>query len=161
MMTLKRLKALSNSYGADLLRWPAEVRRDAEALLRISDEARQILATAAETDAMLDAMSRVEQAVLSSGPEEAAALARLRAGVAARIAEESLAKKQRRRWQGIASLNGGVATLQANLGWLCLATSGAVAVVGGLFIGVISTPSSMPDAVLSLLQTFPLHVFSL
>src|ERR1700761_9328589 len=57
MMTLNRLKALSESYGADLLRWPAEKRRGAEALLRSSGDARQILAAAAEPDALVDAAS--------------------------------------------------------------------------------------------------------
>jgi hypothetical protein len=160
MMTVNRLQTLSDSYGADLLRWPAEERRGAEALLRSSDDARQILANAAETDALLDAMSRAEQATWSA-PGEAAALARLRAGIAGHIARENLARGPRRRWRGLLTLNGGVLAVQANLGWLSLATSGGIAVAGGFLIGVISAPSGLSEGVLNLLPTAPLHVFPL
>ncbi|MCB8881899.1 hypothetical protein ACELLULO517_16770 [Acidisoma cellulosilytica] len=158
MMTINRLKALSDSYGADLLRWPADERRDAEALLRVSADAQAILASAAETDALFDAMSRAEHAALWTEAEEAAAVARLRAGVSGHIARDGVARGQRRRWPGLVSLNHGFAVVQANLGWLGLATSGGIAVAGGFLIGAISAPSGISEGVLSLLQTSPLHV---
>ncbi|SMF30512.1 hypothetical protein SAMN02982917_1416 [Azospirillum oryzae] len=56
-MTLKEFKRYAAAYGADLDRWPRSVRMDALALLGGSAEARDLLADAAITDALLDAAS--------------------------------------------------------------------------------------------------------
>jgi hypothetical protein len=89
MLTLKRFKALMDSYGAKPERWPEAMRAEAEALLRISPEARQLLAAARELDEAIDAARDTEHALSWSSNDEAAALARLRASVAARIDDSS------------------------------------------------------------------------
>src|SRR6185437_8024554 len=86
MLTLERFKALMDSYGAVPERWPDAVRPDAEALLRVSPEAQQLLAEARSLDEAIDAANERENAVSWPPGEEAAALARLRAGVSARVA---------------------------------------------------------------------------
>ena len=160
MMTLNRFKTLADSYGAEFERWPAEWRQDAESLLGTSAEAQQIFAAAAETDAMLLSIREAE-AALWSEPEEAASLARLRAGVADAIARQGMVRTPRKPWRGLAPLHGGVAAVQAHLSWLVWATSGGAAIASGLLIGSLSGQSGLPDCVLSLMQTAPLHVFPL
>ena len=56
-MTLKEFKRYAAAYGADLDRWPRSTRVDALTLLDGSAEARNLLADAAITDALLDAAS--------------------------------------------------------------------------------------------------------
>ncbi len=56
-MTLKEFKRNAAAYGADLDRWPRSARMDALALLDGSAEARDLLADATITDALLDAAS--------------------------------------------------------------------------------------------------------
>lgn len=56
-MTLKEFKRHAAAYGADLDRWPHSAKVDALALLDGSAEARDLLADAALTDALLDAAS--------------------------------------------------------------------------------------------------------
>lgn len=89
MLTLKRFKALTDSYGADPERWPEAMRLDAEALLRASAEARRVLAQARALDEAIDASSTREEALRWPPGQDEAALARLRARVAARLADSS------------------------------------------------------------------------
>ena len=86
MLTLKRFRTLIDSYGAAPERWPDSMRAEAEVLLRVSPEAQQLLAEARELDEAIGAASEREKAVSWPPGEEAAALARLRSGVAARLA---------------------------------------------------------------------------
>jgi hypothetical protein len=53
-MTLHRLRALLDAYGANPRCWPAAERESALALLAVSAEARALRADAARLDAMLD-----------------------------------------------------------------------------------------------------------
>ena len=54
-MTIERLKALAQAYGADLRRWPASERPFAESLIATDPAARAALAEAAALDALLAA----------------------------------------------------------------------------------------------------------
>ena len=54
-MTIERLKALAEAYGADLRRWPASERPFAEGLVATDPAARAALEEAAVLDGLLDA----------------------------------------------------------------------------------------------------------
>ena len=66
-MTIERLKALADAYGADLRRWPASERPFAESLIATDPAARAALEEAAALDVLLDASPRpVPSAVLAA-----------------------------------------------------------------------------------------------
>ena len=82
-MTIERLKALAEAYGADLRRWPASERPFAESLATADPAARAVLAEAATLDALLDASPRpapsaaVAARVLAAAPRAREARAHL------------------------------------------------------------------------------------
>jgi hypothetical protein len=174
MLTLKRFAALAASYGGDLRRWPEDARGEAQALAKTSSQARDILADAQKLDAALDAAGTHEDRLLLSGDEQAAALARLRAGVAARIATaeaapiSAAAANRRSGWMSAMTLR--FMTLRfmtlrfmalrfagwPRLGWAAgMATVGCLAILAGLWLGGIAATSSATDTVLTLLQPAP------
>jgi anti-sigma-K factor RskA len=87
-MTLDRLRAIVDAYGADPARWPAAERTAGEALLAGSAAARALVAEAADLDAALDAVPALQPtpamrtAILAAAPRPAASslLAQLRDG---------------------------------------------------------------------------------
>ncbi len=87
-MTLDRLRAIIDAYGADPARWPAVERAAGAALLVGSAAARALVADAAGLDAALDAVPALQPtpamrtAVLAAAPRPAAPtfIARLREG---------------------------------------------------------------------------------
>jgi hypothetical protein len=159
MMTLERLKWLASSYGADLERWPEQVRQDARNLLNTSHAARAILARAQVLDETITAAAEVEHSQNWPRDEAAAALARLRSHVAARIAEREPASSRRRL---VPSLSSFVSTLLNPLqsGWGGLLTGGVIAITAGLAIGLLYTSGPPPVDVLLLLEPAPLSIFS-
>ena len=106
-MTIERLKALAEAYGADLRRWPASERPFAESLATADPAARAVLAEAATLDALLDASPR---------PAPSAALA-ARVLAAAPRAREARAHLGRIFWF-------------LGAGWAAAACAGVVAGVG-------------------------------
>lgn len=152
MLTLRRFTALAESYGAELLRWPPEARGEAAALLRSSAAARAILDEARVLDEAIAAAGRREDAALWRPGEQDAALARLRSGVAARIAASP-----RRRPTGRLA---GWAPSSAVLGWIGMAAGGGLVVAAGLFIGALSATAPTPDSVLTILQPAPIHILA-
>ena len=153
-MTIKRFRALAASFGSDLRLWPDHERGAAEALLARSAPARLAL----ERERVLDDAIRDAGAVLDEAHSEpggdAAALARLRSGVSARIAP--LARPPSRRGSGltVAALSGQGMVL-ANRPML-LVTAGCATVLAGLLIGALqATPPVGPD-IMVLLQATPL-----
>jgi hypothetical protein len=169
MLTLKRFAALAASYGGDLRRWPEDARGEAQALAKTSSQARDILADAQKLDAALDAAGTHEDRLLLSGDEQAAALARLRAGVAARIATaeaapiSAAAANRRSGWMSAMTLRFMTLRFMAlrfagwpRLGWAAgMATVGCLAILAGLWLGGIAATSSATDTVLTLLQPAP------
>jgi hypothetical protein len=132
MLTLGRFRSMTESYGADLDRWPEQARADARALLSVSAEARTMLEGVRALDDLIETTHVQEDGLLWQPGEQDAALVRLRAGVAARIAalpaRPPRATDRMRAW-----LRGGAAP--ARLRWLGLATGGACAIICGLLIG--------------------------
>jgi hypothetical protein len=159
MLTLARFTTLAESYGGDLRRWPEELRAGAEALLPTSPEARRLLAEARTLDAAIAAAQGQEDDELWQPGEEAAALARLRAGVGARIAATEARPAARR-----SVPRGWFARLPVNLGWVGMATGGSFAVVAGLLIGATyaTTPALSPAQgnVLAMLQPAPIAILA-
>ena len=92
MLTLARLRALTEIYGADLQRWPEDTRAAAQKLLSESSEARALLDEARVLDDMIAAASAHEDSARWRTGERDVALARLRAGVGARIVTTEVAR---------------------------------------------------------------------
>ena len=155
MMTLKRFKELTDSYGGESRHWPEELRDEAAALLRVSPQARELLAEAQTLDEALEAASAEQDAVLWPPGEESAALARLRSGVSARLA--SLPRRQSASWFSSWTLRDGL-RLPLNPGAIGMATSCGLAVVAGLLIGSMHASAPAPD-MLTMLQPAPLQIF--
>ena len=140
MLTLGRFRSMTESYGSDLARWPEQARADARELLSVSAEARAMLEEARALDDLIETTHAREDGLLWKPGEQDAALERLRAGVAARIAASPArprATDRLREW-----FRGEAAALR--LRWLGLATGGACAVICGLLIGghYEATPTS-------------------
>jgi len=141
MLTLKRFVALAASYGADLGRWPEDMRDEADALLAASPEARMLLEEARTLDKAL-----VGPAVWQHGEQEAA-LVRLRNGVEARIAGGAVPEPARR------------PPRRLHLRWLGMATGSGLAIAAGLAIGVLDVPAaSSPDIVQMMFQPAPIDI---
>src|SRR5512146_762406 len=102
MLSLRRFRKLSESYGAYLERWPAEVRREAMILLKESRDARVILEEMRSFDAAIAAATEREDQEFWQAGEQAAALARVRAGVGARIASPIRPHRDTRGFGGLA-----------------------------------------------------------
>lgn len=121
-MTIERLKALAEAYGADLRRWPASERPFAESLVATDPAARAALEEAASLDVLLDASPR---------PIPSAALA-ARILAAAPKAREARAHLGRIFWF-------------LGAGWAAAACAGVVAGVG---LTTHLTADEQADAVL-------------
>ena len=131
MLTLGRFRSMTESYGADLARWPEQARADARALLSVSAEARAMLEEARALDDLIEATHAQEEGLLWKPDEQDAALERLRTGVAARIAALPVRPRVTNRLR--AWFRSEVAPVR--LRWLGLATGGACAIICGLLIG--------------------------
>jgi hypothetical protein len=161
MLTLRRFKALVDSYGADLQRWPPQVRGDAQALLGASLEARELLAEARRLDAAIEANARDDAALWQR--REEAALARLRSGVAARIASParpSTAWRAATIWRAEDVLAAIGRALVLNPGRFGIAAGCAIAVVAGLLIGGLYASTPAADSLLSMLDPAPIHLLA-
>ena len=130
MLTLGRFRSMTESYGADLDRWPERARADARALLSVSAEARAMLEEARALDDLIETTHAQEDGFLWQPGEQDAALERLRAGVAARIGALAVRPRATDR---LGWFRGEAAPVR--LRWLGLATGGACAIICGLLIG--------------------------
>lgn len=153
MLTLKQLRALVESYGARPERWPQSVRSDAEALLADSAAARRVIADAQELDGAIEAARAREDAMRGSPAEQAAALARLRARVAARIAPGSARVRAPQR-----PLFG--RALHWRPSWVGLAAAACLVAVAGLALGSVYGSTPPADHVLALLEPAPLSILA-
>ncbi|WP_315767555.1 MULTISPECIES: hypothetical protein [unclassified Bradyrhizobium] len=158
MWSLDEFTSLAESFGADLDRWPAELRSHAAALLDTSVEARAVLDRERELDIAMADAQRHEDLVLWPPGERVAALARLRSGVAARIAPLP--------WIRSAVFALGWNVLEnseaagANRGWLRFATSSTIVIAAGFMIGAHFLAAPPPADLLSSLEIAPIQIFS-
>lgn len=158
MLTLKRFKAMIDSYGANPQRWPQERRGDAAALLCVSAAARAMLDEAQRLDIDIHVVSR--QSARWQPEKQQAALARLRAQVQARIATDAEPRQRRTH----ATRRGPLPNLESmpslRLGWAGITAAGGLAIAAGLLVGVsFPTPSPVADLGL-LLQSAPIHILA-
>jgi hypothetical protein len=159
MVTLRQFKAKVNSYGADLERWPDALRGEAQTLLRVSPQAREILEEALALDKAIEAASGREIALLWRPSEQEAALTRLRAGVTARMAASTEHRPAQRRFGWLLSGMGhGRPSLSLRL--VGMATASGFAIMVGLLLGAMYTAAPSPDTVLTMLQAEPIHIFA-
>ena len=155
MLTLERLRALTESYGADMQRWPEETRVAAQALLSQSAEARALLEEARVLDDMIAAATAHEESVRWRTGERDVAMARLRAGVGARIVTTEvirptpLRSRLMRFFGGSRQSESDEPALAPRLRWVGLATTGALAVAAGLVIGTMYEVTPVSPAVLT------------
>ncbi len=157
MMPLEEFETLAASYGADLRRWPETSQEAARALFATSPRARAVIQKAAALDMALAAASARELAHLLPAGSEAAALARLRRRVAARIAApratpqaRGVFARLRARWNDLAS------ALPLRL--TGLATACSCAVMAGLVLGALYTASPAQDGLSVFLQPTPIAI---
>jgi hypothetical protein len=136
-VTMERLAALLDAYGAQPARWPAAEREAAEALIARSDAARDAFAEAARLDAALDA---------AAPPPPADRLAfRLRALMPRRetvVTPAAMPAVRRRAAAWLASP-------------LARAAAVAFAVLGGVGIGLAIPHGSAPETAPATVATAP------
>lgn len=156
MMTLRRFRALADSYGADLQRWPETERDAARALLRRSPAAESALAAAQRLDAAIAAASSQEHAATWQPGEADAALARLRSGVASGISASARRRPTAPRGWTLATLQHRVRFWPT--GVASVAASGAIAIMAGVLIGTLYNAEPPPDGLLATLQPTPIHL---
>ena len=161
MMTLRRFKVLTEAYGADLRRWPASERAEAAMFLAGSTDARGILKDAQHLDVLIDVAHADEAQTLLQTAEQAAALARLRSGLAARIAPPSPSRKQRESIENrlswvFASTGFGRTATASWHSWAVMTVGGGAALVAGLWIGAMHAAAG-PVGLITMLQPSPLH----
>ncbi len=158
MLTLKQFTAMLDSYGADPRRWPANMRVEAQALLDRSDEARRSLADARCLDEGIISASAREEAELWQPGDQDAALARLRSGVAARIASTSYQRSGRRSaWTLFEDMQW---VFSPRLAWVGVGASSSLAVVAGLLIGAAFGAPSTSDNLMTMLQPDPIQILA-
>jgi hypothetical protein len=105
-------------------------------------------------DDALAAASARQDASNGNKAHEDVALARLRLGVAARIAKpRSRPRLTLLEWASWITIRG---ALFAPSGWAGLATAGGLAVLAGLVVGSLYAPPAASDALLTLLQPGPI-----
>jgi len=155
-MKLSRFKALTDSYGAHVQKWPEEERTSAEELLRTSAQARLLLDDARMLDQALERAGAELDAAVGNTMDDQAALARLRAGVLARISRTPTHHfAWPTRWVAWSPGRGAIA-----FRGLPLAVSGFLALTVGVLIGWLQAPRPMEVDVLVLLESAPLHLLT-
>jgi hypothetical protein len=158
MLTFRRFEALAESYGGDLRRWPEVERVAAAALLETSSEARSVLERARALDLAIAEANGWEDATLWHEGEPDAALARLRSGVAARIAPKAVRPPRWSGWRsGWALVGGGQWVMPGLLRQVGLVMGGGVAITAGVMIGRMQDAASAHVDLLAILQAPPLH----
>jgi|SRR6185312_12213306 len=157
MMTLRRFRTLADSYGADLQRWPQRLRGQALALLDSSAEARAVISRAKELDDAIAAAGAARLERLRGGESADAALHRLQKNVSARI--------RRPPSGGVIALDGMRPRAASRYRprpaeWIGLATAASLAVIAGLALGILYSPSAPQEDLTALLQPAPLQVLT-
>lgn len=158
-MKLERFKELTDSYGADLRRWPKAERDAANAVLEHSAQARLLLEAARTLDKALQETAVDQDAGHWSAGELEAALVRLRIEVSRRISHAAPVEKPpawRRAWVllGTVDRQGSFQMAGARL-----MTSSAFAAAAGVLLGWLQTPQPALDWI-SILESAPFRMLT-
>lgn len=157
MMTLRRFRALAGSYGADLQRWPERLRGQARELLDSSAQAQAIIARARELDQAIAAAGAARDARLWGRESTDRGLHRLRVRVSERTrVAASGTTGAALRMQSRAARR----SPARRAGWIGFATAAGLAVVAGLALGILYSPSAPPQDLTALLQPAPLQLLT-
>jgi hypothetical protein len=152
MMTLKRFRTLADSYGADLQRWPERLRPQARRLLESSAAAQEVMARAGELDEAIRVAGVARSESVWSGDRPEAALIRLRNGVGTRIAAATNTAQE---LQGRAARSG-----PGRARWVGLATAASVAILAGVVLGIVYSPTTSHQDLLAVLQPGPIQLLN-
>jgi hypothetical protein len=154
VLTLGKFTEMAASYGADLERWPAELRGEAQQLLCASAAARAVLAAEQELDAALKQASLRADATRAPAGGIDAALTRLRTRVAVQLAASSGGHVSPAVWlRRIHALN------ISRWRWLAFATLGCVATLSGLVLGALYPWPAPSQDLVSMLQVSSLSLW--
>lgn len=156
MLTFKRFRALTASYGADLNRWPEEMRAEAAALLETSARARLLHAQARALDEAISVASAAENARIWHQESPEATAAKVRSRVASAIRAEPIAAWRRpiRRLDWMRSAKTAIA-MRARFGWIGLATASCIVAATGLLVGSMYTfPARPAEDLLTILTIY-------
>lgn len=151
-MTIRRFRRRLASYGADLRRWPGDERAAAAALLASSDEARALAERERRLDHALRAAAARTTSVPPAGDGPNAALARLRAGVAARVASPGPTANRRPAPFGVPGFRSGV--LQGR--HCAFGALAMLSILAGFSVGILAAAPPAAPAIAVLLQAEPI-----
>jgi hypothetical protein len=158
-MKLERFTKLTDSYGADLERWPRAERDAAAALLDRCAQVRLLLDAAGTIDNALEQAVAVEDAENWNVGELESALVRLRRNVSHQISQApSMGKPPawRRAWEVLVPID---ERGSFHLAGARLVTSSALAIAAGVLIGWLQTPQPALDWI-SVLEYAPLRMLT-
>jgi hypothetical protein len=158
-MKLARFRELTDSYGADLRRWPIAERDAADALFKHSPQARLLLNAARTLDDALERAAADWDAEHWSAGELESALERLRMGVSREISHAPhVGRPPAWRWaSAVLSPVGRRGAFQ--MAGVRLAMSSAFATTAGVLIGWLQTPQPALDWI-SILEFAPLRMLT-
>ncbi|HEY6453006.1 MAG TPA: hypothetical protein VIX87_10455 [Steroidobacteraceae bacterium] len=157
MLSHREFRKLLDSYGAEPQRWPEKQRAGAQALLSSSPEARRLLEEARRLDHAIRSASSRQDETLWRGGEQQAALARVRAGIWARLPLRTPRRSLTSRhalWSFLPVY--GVAG-SSSLGWVGPLAVSSAAIALGLWIGWMQTQPLASVDLFTLLQSAPIH----
>lgn len=157
MMTLRRFRVLADSYGADLQRWPERLRGQALAVLESSAEARSAMARARELDEAIAAAGAARDAQVWAGESPDRALHRLQSHVSTRTRNAVFGASRAARVTELRAAGSGP---PQRAGWFGLATAAGLAILAGLALGILYSPSAPPQDLTALLQPAPLQLLT-
>jgi hypothetical protein len=158
-MKLERFKELTDSYGADLRRWPRAECDAADELLEYSPQARLLLGAARTLDNALEKAAVDQGAVHWNAGELQSALVRLRMGVSRRISRVP-PSGETPAWRWAWALLGPIDRRGSfQLAGVRLVTSSAIVTVAGVLIGWLQTPQPALDWI-SILESAPLRMLT-
>jgi hypothetical protein len=139
-MTPEEFRALLDTYGADLTRWPHARRQDAQRLLQDDEDARLAFAEAQEMDALLSTAEpplsearrrRLTDAILDNLPDDPGAIQPRRVPEFMTLPHPSAA---------------GIGVLVRPLsGWLAACLAFGIVVGAGICMAQRSLPGHLPD----------------
>jgi hypothetical protein len=155
MMTLKRFRTLADTYGADLQRWPESERTEALAMLDASAEAQAIIARARELDEAIMAARTARDARVWGTESPTRALHRLHARVSAHTHARASAATGAAHRLGLHAVR---RSPPHRMRWIGFATAAGLAVLAGLALGILYSPSAPPQDLTALLQPAPLQL---
>lgn len=171
MMTLRRFRTLAASYGADLQRWPERLRGQALALFESSAEACAAIARARQLDEAIAAAGAARDEQVWAGESAERALHRVQSRVSARTRSAISGARGAAQVVELTPASSAPPSPASSrraprhsppqrAGWFGLATAAGLAILAGLALGILYSPSAPPQDLTALLQPTPLQLLT-